>query len=429
MSTATAPEPSATAAPTPPPSDAPKPVYAVGRLSVVVNRERLAEALSMAAAVANKRTNNPALACCRITTGENDIAVEATNMEAAVVTVITEVQIESAGAVLVSIDKLQQIVNEHSEDTLAISVEKDAFVIRGKESSFELFPGDLSKFPEIMPAADETPPGVELHASTLARLIRQAEPAIPRREKSGMQQGIRFESDGPTFAAAATDGSRVAVAQTTAPKDEPWPKLAMTFPAAAVQMLKGMLSLVGDEKVTLWAEGNRVFAEGGTFTLAHVMLEGKFPDFRWALKFANEGLGKVEVETEVEKDGKKQKVKEEVPWGIAVARDEIVAAVRKAKIVAKDDDSDGTILACQFNAAGIEFGASSSMFGTGTVRLPCKVRGGPLAIKLNPNFLLDALNATNAAEVRIDLPAVGNRAVVIRDGDTFTSLQMPVNKQ
>jgi DNA polymerase-3 subunit beta len=400
MTTATAPEPSAPAAPTPPPSDAPKPVYAVGRLSVVVNRERLAEALSMAAAVANKRTNNPALACCRITTGENDIAVEATNMEAAVVTVITEVQIESAGAVLVSIDKLQQIVNEHSEDTLAISVEKDAFVIRGKESSFELFPGDLSKFPEITPA--EESPALTIHATTLARLIKQTEIAIPDGAKRGVLQGILLESDGKTLTAVGCDGSRLAVATTPMPDA---PKLSANIPDAALKMVKGLLSMMGDESLEVSIDGNRIVFDADSVVITHVTLEGQFPPYADALK----------------SNGANTKGK------LTVNRESLVAAVRKARIVSKESEDGLWKMRCDFGPSGLELGGSSSMFGEGTVRLPCKVEGQTVVVGLNPVFFLDGLNATNAPEVRIDLPADPSRPVFIRDGDAFTYMQMPVN--
>jgi DNA polymerase-3 subunit beta len=400
MSTATAPEPSATAAPTPPPSDAPKPVYAVGRLSVVVNRERLAEALSMAAAVANKRTNNPALACCRITTGENDIAVEATNMEAAVVTVITEVQIESAGAVLVSIDKLQQIVNEHSEDTLAISVEKDAFVIRGKESSFELFPGDLSKFPEITPA--EESPALTIHATTLARLIKQTEIAIPDGAKRGVLQGILLESDGKTLTAVGCDGSRLAVATTPMPDA---PKLSANIPDAALKMVKGLLSMMGDESLEVSIDGNRIVFDADSVVITHVTLEGQFPPYADALK----------------SNGANTKGK------LTVNRESLVAAVRKARIVSKESEDGLWKMRCDFGPSGLELGGSSSMFGEGTVRLPCKVEGQTVVVGLNPVFFLDGLNATNAPEVRIDLPADPSRPVFIRDGDAFTYMLMPTN--
>jgi DNA polymerase-3 subunit beta len=400
MSTATAPEPSATAAPTPPPSDAPKPVYAVGRLSVVVNRERLAEALSMAAAVANKRTNNPALACCRITTGENDIAVEATNMEAAVVTVITEVQIESAGAVLVSIDKLQQIVNEHSEDTLAISVEKDAFVIRGKESSFELFPGDLSKFPEITPA--EESPALTIHATTLARLIKQTEIAIPDGAKRRVLQGILLESDGKTLTAVGCDGSRLAVATTPMPDA---PKLSANIPDAALKMVKGLLSMMGDESLEVSIDGNRIVFDADSVVITHVTLEGQFPPYADALK----------------SNGANTKGK------LTVNRESLVAAVRKARIVSKESEDGLWKMRCDFGPSGLELGGSSSMFGEGTVRLPCKVEGQTVVVGLNPVFFLDGLNATNAPEVRIDLPADPSRPVFIRDGDAFTYMLMPTN--
>jgi DNA polymerase-3 subunit beta len=379
---------------------APKPVYAVGRLSVVVNRERLAEALSMAAAVANKRTNNPALACCRITTGENDIAVEATNMEAAVVTVITEVQIESAGAVLVSIDKLQQIVNEHSEDTLAISVEKDAFVIRGKESSFELFPGDLSKFPEITPA--EESPALTIHATTLARLIKQTEIAIPDGAKRRVLQGILLESDGKTLTAVGCDGSRLAVATTPMPDA---PKLSANIPDAALKMVKGLLSMMGDESLEVSIDGNRIVFDADSVVITHVTLEGQFPPYADALK----------------SNGANTKGK------LTVNRESLVAAVRKARIVSKESEDGLWKMRCDFGPSGLELGGSSSMFGEGTVRLPCKVEGQTVVVGLNPVFFLDGLNATNAPEVRIDLPADPSRPVFIRDGDAFTYMLMPTN--
>jgi DNA polymerase-3 subunit beta len=405
MTTATAPEPSAPAAPTPPPSDAPKPVYAVGRLSVVVNRERLAEALSMAAAVANKRTNNPALACCRITTGENDIAVEATNMEAAVVTVITEVQIESAGAVLVSIDKLQQIVNEHSEDTLAFSVEDKGGVptlyVRGNESEFKLLLADLSKFPESAPAADNQ--AVTVHATTLARLIRQSEVAASDNETYGCMRGIQLECDGKSLSACGTDGRRIALAKTPAPDDAKWPKLLAVIPSPALKIVKGLLAMLGDETLSVSVDGSRIVFDADDIVITHVTLEGQFPDYAGALKRGASGIkGKLTAE-----------------------REAVIGAVRKANLMANEREGLPD-LKCEFGPAGLELGGSDSMFGEGAVRLPCKVEGG-LVTHLNPRFLLDGLKSTNAAEAVIELPDSHKMPVFIRDGDAFTYMLMPTN--
>jgi DNA polymerase-3 subunit beta len=387
------------------PSDLPPAVYAIGRLRATITRAQLADALTLAASVATaKRAINPALACCRIVAGDNEVTVEATNLEAAVISVVSKVQVESQGAVLVSIDKLAEIVNEHTEETLAIEVENKSGVptlfIRGSESEFKLFLSDLNKFPEITPA--EESPALTIHATTLARLIKQTEIAIPDGAKRGVLQGILLESDGKTLTAVGCDGSRLAVATTPMPDA---PKLSANIPDAALKMVKGLLSMMGDESLEVSIDGNRIVFDADSVVITHVTLEGQFPPYADALK----------------SNGANTKGK------LTVNRESLVAAVRKARIVSKESEDGLWKMRCDFGPSGLELGGSSSMFGEGTVRLPCKVEGQTVVVGLNPVFFLDGLNATNAPEVRIDLPADPSRPIFIRDADSFTYMQMPVN--
>ena len=62
------------------------------------------------------------------------------------------------------------------------------------------------------------------------------------------------------------------------------------------------------------------------------------------------------------------------------------------------------------------------------MNFPCKYEGTDLEIGFNPTFLIEALRVVDADDISLELTAP-NRPGLLRAGEAFTYVIMPVNLQ
>ncbi len=89
-------------------------------MKVTFNRAALSEALGLLTSVVPSRTPKPILRCVQITAEEKAVRICATDLEVGINYLISEVQVEKAGEILVPADKLAAIVRESVDDVLLL---------------------------------------------------------------------------------------------------------------------------------------------------------------------------------------------------------------------------------------------------------------------------------------------------------------------
>ncbi|MHC4525577.1 MAG: DNA polymerase III subunit beta, partial [Planctomycetota bacterium] len=65
------------------------------------------------------RTPKPILQCLRITTEDDAVRISATDLEAGITFLVSQVEIAEAGDIVVPADKLNSIVRESLDDVIA----------------------------------------------------------------------------------------------------------------------------------------------------------------------------------------------------------------------------------------------------------------------------------------------------------------------
>ena len=88
-------------------------------MKVQFNRAALSEALGLLTSVVPARTPKPILKCVRITAGEKDVRICATDLEVGINYLVSEVQVEEAGEVVVPADRLAPVVRESVDELLS----------------------------------------------------------------------------------------------------------------------------------------------------------------------------------------------------------------------------------------------------------------------------------------------------------------------
>jgi DNA polymerase III subunit beta len=368
-------------------------------MKVICNRGALLEALSATGNVVAARTPKPVLQCLKLTAGENRLVVAATDLEAAIRFVDTQVQVEKPGEALVPADKLRDIVRESVDDTLQLEIIGDSAHVKGQDSHFKIFTQPVADFP---PVPDfQGPADFEILAGQLKLLISQTLFATLKESSRYAFNGVLVSAQGRKVQLVATDGRRLALAKGELPspvgakKDGP----SAIVPAKALGLVDKLLE-DPEESVSVQLRENQAIFHTESATLTTNLVEGQFPPY----------------EDVIPKDTDKM---------MTAAAADFHSAIRRAALLTTAE-SKGVRL--QFSKKGLIISSRSPESGEATINFACKYEGADVEIGFNPQFVTEALRVIGSDEVTLELVAP-NRPGLLKGGPNFLYVIMPVNLQ
>ena len=113
------------------------------------NRTALAEALGLLTSVVPSRTPKPILRCVQITAGEKEVRMCATDLEVGINYLISEVQVDKPGEVIIPADRLAAIVRESVDEVLVLESSEGACKITGADSHFTIYGHEPGQYPVV----------------------------------------------------------------------------------------------------------------------------------------------------------------------------------------------------------------------------------------------------------------------------------------
>src|SRR4030042_3876733 len=118
-------------------------------MKVSFNRSALAEALALVGSVVPSRTPKPILRCVRINAADKEVTVSATDLEVGLNYVLSQVEVERGGDLVVEADRLTAIVRESVDDVLVLEAQETSCEIRGADSRFKIYGQDPKQYPAV----------------------------------------------------------------------------------------------------------------------------------------------------------------------------------------------------------------------------------------------------------------------------------------
>lgn len=369
-------------------------------MKVICDRSALLDAVNVVGGVVLARTPTPVLRCIKLSAADGLLTLAATDLEVSLRMGVEQVDIQEDGEALIPADKLGQIVRLCDDPTLTIESKDHTITIRGADSDFKIFGYDPKEFPAVREFDGDV--DCEVNAGILHTLISQTLFAAASEHSRYAINGVLFERNGKKLRLVATDGRRLALAQNecnTGAGDS-----SCIVPTKA---LKLMIKLVDDPETAVRIaidENQVVFAVGDgpdRAVLASNLVEGAFPPF----------------EDVIPKDQDKR---------VSFRADTLSSAVKRAALLT-NEESKGVRLS--FTEDKLTLTSRAPEMGEAKIEVELKeYEGEPVEIGFNPGFITDALNVVNVDEVTIELKAP-NKPGVLRTGQTFTYVIMPVNLQ
>lgn len=391
-------------------------------MKVICDRSALKGAVDLVAGVVPARSPKPELTCMKLAArkgggkggGAAMLTLSATDAEVSLRLSRTQVDVQEAGEMLVPADRLRGIVDaEENDPTLTIESEGDVCLIKGRDAKFKIYGYPAGSLPPI-PEFPEHTAGADvfsINGGVLQRLITRTIFSVARDNSRYAINGVLVKRTGKKIEMVATDGRRLALARgmvESAPaSDKPTlciiPSKALNLAARLIDDEESTVRVAVSANQAIFAFDAEGGAAGAGTVLASNLVEGTFPPYEDVIPKDQDKRAKFDV-------------------GM------LSSAVRRAAILT-NEESHGVRLNFTGGGKPVKMTSRTPEMGESEIDVDVEsYEGGEIEIGFNPIFLSDALKVVPEQHVLLELKS-GNRPGVIRSGNDFLYVVMPVSLQ
>ncbi|WP_375547906.1 DNA polymerase III subunit beta [Oceanicaulis alexandrii] len=360
-------------------------------MKLTIERAILLKALGHVQAVVERRNTIPILSNVLINASDGFARFTATDLDMEIVEE-AEAQVEREGLITAPAHTLYEIARklpEGSQVTLELGGDDPRILLSAGRSRFNLPilpPGDFPVMPSEDLAVSFTAP-----ASEIARLIDKTRFAISTEETRYYLNGIHLhaaERDGrKTLRAVATDGHRLALAETDLP-DGAQGMPAVIVPRKPIQELRRLLEdLDGDVDVSV--SDGKIRFQLGAAVLTSKLIDGTFPDYERVIPRGNDKIMRID----------------RAPFAQAVDR---VATISQEK---------SRSVKLSLAPGQVTLTVNNPESGAANEELVADYSSDEMTIGFNARYLLDVASQIEGDEVIFELADSGSPTRVTDSGD------------
>jgi DNA polymerase III subunit beta len=338
-----------------------------------VTKSALLNELTTTQGVVERKTTIPILSNILVEAKGSRLTITATDLELSIRT-SCEVKIKKEGAGTVPAKKLLELVRLLPEGEIKFRLLENHWVeIISDKKKYKLVGMARENFPAL-PAMPH--PLVKLPAVTLQSLIAKTKFAISMEESRYTLNGGLLILKPDTIAMVATDGHRLALAETSQKLSGLNGEVKVLIPKKAMDEVEKLSSTAGsDAQLDFAKDESHLFFQAGHRLLISRILTGQFPNYEAVLPRENNKT-------------------------VVIERSELCDAVRRVSQLA-DQRSHAVKLAV--SNEGIEISASSPEYGEAKENIEKEYSGDPIAIGFNSSYMLDFLGAAADGPISIEL--------------------------
>jgi DNA polymerase-3 subunit beta len=202
--------------------------------------------------------------------------------------------------------------------------------------------------------------------------------AVSTDETRAILTGVLLRRDEEGMRIVATDSYRLALRLAPAGAASGVGAWEVIIPARGLQELGRMLDPAATETpARIRASEQQILFEVGPYTLISRLIEGQFPNYQRLLQ-----------------------QQQDTRWRIVVGRQELLAAIRRAAIMARAEASK---LIFRTSDGSLKISAESADLGKAYEELPANIEGGELEIGFNAEYLTDVLSVLESENVTWEL--------------------------
>ena len=366
-------------------------------MKVNFNRPALADALGLLTSVVPTRTPKPILHCVRISAGEKEVRLCATDLEVGINYFVSEVVVEEVGEIVVPAERLAAIVRESVDEVLALQAIDDSCDIRGADSRFTIYGQEADQYPVVPALVDAA--DIQIGLDNLQGGIEQCLFATAKEITRYAINGVLWEIKGKKLFLVATDGRRLArtrVDLVSAPDE----RIAAAKTIVPVKTMALLDKIEGSDNdiVAVKLADNQILINCGNVVISSNLVEGNFPKY--------EDI----IPTDYDKK-------------LQLSTEAVLSAVRRSALLTSDE-SRGIKLS--IGKDSLVFSARAPEMGDAQIDMPIDYKGEPIDIGFNPQYLIDVLRVIKSPQFELNL-GQSDRPGLIKSGADFLYVLMPIN--
>ena len=364
-------------------------------MKLAIERSELQRGLNRIQAIVEKRNSMPILANALLTADDTKQSLElaATDLEVGI-RGIHAAHVEEGGAVTVAARKLFDIVKELPDEPVKLHATQGAYLeVRCGRARFSLAGTDAQEYPDLPDFSPEK--RVQLQAAVLGQMIERTLYAASVDETRYNLNGVYFEvlSDVEKIRMVATDGHRLALVDRAAGSEITSLASDLIIPRKGLAEIKRLVDEEDADEIELGFEGNSGLVRKGGVTLVMRLIEGEFPNYTQVIPKSSEIV-------------------------LAVPTEPFVRALRRVVLLSAERSR---AVKFSLDSGRIVVSSSNPDLGEASEELDVDYDGEAVSIGFNARYLLDALAALGAKEVRLGLRD-SNSPVELRPAEEEGSL-------
>ena len=340
-------------------------------MELKIERELLLKPLQQVIGVVERRQTLPILGNVLLKASDNELSITATDLEIEMVSRIA-VQNNDFGETTLPARKFIDICKALPNDAnLSIKIEGERATIRSGKSRFVLSTLPVSEFPNI----DAFEPMVEfdIQQKQLKKLIDRTHFAMAQQDVRYYLNGLLFEFSENQIRVVATDGHRLALSD--AELETGVTELQQVIvPRKAVMELARLLEN-SEEAVKIQLGSNHIRLITGDLSFITKLIDGRFPDYQ---RVVPQGGDKI----------------------VIADRDQIHQALSRASILSNEKYRS---VRFTLSSGSLQVMANNPEQEEAEEEISVDYEGPSLEIGFNASYVLDALNAIDDEQVRLEL--------------------------
>lgn len=342
------------------------------KMKFKAHKAALAAAVSKAERAVPPRSTIPALGFMLVGASADGAFVSATSVDLTVHAPVEGATATTKGLGAVSAKMFRDIVAKlpDGEVTVAVDEKFQATVTCARVKA--VVPGiDPDQYP-VLPDVDGSSFDMdveELRAAVLGAAFAASRSGDVRTSAVHVETGAKHA---PGMRVTALDGNRISIRKAEVPDFQPVPDLDVLVPVGVLTDAVRALPKDGTVTVSVDRSHVRFLADDGTEATA-VLVDGKYYD----------------VDRMVGADER---------TSVTISRDALLAALDRASLFVRENDRVPILME---TGDGLVTVSILSQLGKGEEPVDAAVEGEPLKIGFNPRLLMEALRASDDAEVKI----------------------------
>ena len=338
-----------------------------------VSKSALLNELNTTQGVVERKTTIPILSNLLIEAKGNRLNITATDLELSIRT-SCEAKIKKEGAGTIPAKKLLELVRLLPEGEIKVKLLENHWVeIVSDKKKYKLVGMAKENFPTL-PSMPHSM--VKISAPVIESLIAKTKFAISMEESRYTLNGGLLILKPDSLTMVATDGHRLALAETDQKLSGMNGEMKVLVPKKAMDEVEKLASGAGsDSSIEFAKDESNLFFQVGHRLLISRILTGQFPNYEAVLP----------------RDNNKS---------VVLERAELSDAVRRVSQLA---DQRSHAVKFSVSKEGIEISASSPEYGEAKENIDKEYKGDPIAIGFNSAYMLDFLSAAADGPVSIEL--------------------------